>query len=424
VNNRQQRAASTTLVAIILLASRPALSDPPPGSMKTLVDACGVTDADLTKVIDNEVALVDVGAVSRNADGTYRLTTQAYTVGAGSVTLCPDSRFYGQTMVNGLPFRSAVQVGPDLVLTAWHNPTFATPALYAIFGLRYRLAGDRCIPPDFERIPAADVYSVTEVAADGLSSPTGPPRDFLLLRLDRQVSATYPRVRRSGRGRADAAHHDRMTMISHPDRLAAKMDLAGQLVGHSDPDYTGPEVENLHPMQWSSGGMVYNRDQRVVETVARSVVAAHYVRDASGCWRVVDYGGHKATNDSVADFAQNIPAFELVVTPVDAVVHEVEAGGQLSNPTTTRTIEAPITAPGDISYRIVPPPTSSGGPELLVWFGGPLEGTLAPGTGFDVEETINANGVACGEYEVAYSVVDATNGFTDVLRHIFRIKCP
>jgi hypothetical protein len=424
MKNRQEWVVGTALAAALLLVSPPA-SRAAVGSMKTLVEACGVTDGDLAKAIGSDVALVDVGAVSRNADGTYRLTTREYTAGAGSLTLCSDSRFYGQTMVSGLPFRSAVQVGPDLVLTAWHNPTFGTtPALYAIFGLRYRLAGGRCIPPDFERIPAADVYSVTEVAADGLSSPAAPPRDFLLLRLDRQVSAVYPRVRRSGRGRGDAGHHDRVTMISHPDRLAAKMDLAGRLVGHSDPDYTGPEVENLHPLQWSSGGMVYNRDQRFVETVVRSVVSARYSVTSQSCWRVIHVEGHKATNDSVADFAQNIPAFELLVTPLDAVVHEVDAGGQLSNPTTTRTIEAPVTAPGDIGYRIVPPPITAGGPELLVTFSGPLEGTLAPGTGLDVEEMINASGVACGEYEVAYSVTDATNGFTDVIRHLFRIKCP
>src|ERR1700694_751274 len=208
-------------------------------------------DADLSRLLENEVALVDVGTVSRNADGTYRLATQVYTVGAGTYALCSDSRFYGQTMVDGLPFRSGVQVGPDLVLTAWHNRTDGTtPELYAIFGLRYRLADGRCIPPDFERIPAADVFSVTEVAADGLSATAGPPRDFLLLRLGRTVGAAAPRVRRSGRGRADAAHHDRLTMISHPDRLTTKIDLAGTLFGYSEQDYTGPQAENLHPLQW------------------------------------------------------------------------------------------------------------------------------------------------------------------------------
>ena len=423
MKNGQQRVVGAALGAALLLVGLPARLAAL-GSVKTLVEACGVMDDDLSKVIENEVALVDAGVVSRNADGTYRLTTETYRVGSGSLALCSDSQFYGQPRVSGLPFRSAVQVGPDLVLTAWHNPIAFTPAFYAIFGLRHRLAGGRCVPPDFERIPAADVYSVTEVAADGLAPAAGPPRDFLLLRLDRPATATFPRVRRSGRGRADAAHQDRVTMISHPERMAAKMDLAGRIVGHSDVGYTGPEVENLHPVSWSSGGMVYNRDQRVLETVVRSLVSARYSRDATGCWRMIHVEGHRAANDSVADFAQNIPAFELVVTPLDAVVHEADAGGQLSKPTTTRTIEAPLTAPGEIAYRIVPPPTSAGGPELLVTVGGPLEGTLAPGTGHDVEETVNASGVACGEYEVAYSVVDATNGFTDVIRHLFRIKCP
>ena len=192
---------TTTLAGLLLLPVLPAWGQPT-GSIKNMVEACGELDSDLAQLLESEVALVDAGAVSRNGDNTYRLTTETYTVAAGSLPLCPDSRFYGEKMVFGLPFRSAVQVGPDLVLTAWHGSTNgATPSLYAIFGLRYRFTRDRCIPPDLERVPAADVFSVTDVVADGLSSTTAPLRDFLLLRLDRDASAAFPRVRRSGRGR-------------------------------------------------------------------------------------------------------------------------------------------------------------------------------------------------------------------------------
>jgi hypothetical protein len=133
--------------------------------------------------------------------------------------------------------------------------------------------------------------------------------------------------------------------------------------------------------------------------------------------------GARATNNSVAGFSRNIPAFELLVTPLDTVVHEGPAGGPFTNPTTTRTIVAPITAPGSISYRIEPPATSAGQPELLVSFGAALQGSLPPGTGFDVEETIDADGLPCGEYEQTYSVTDATHAYPDVIRHVFRIAC-
>ena len=423
MTNRRLRIRCTALVAVLLSPGLPAWSNPLE-SVKNLVEACGDLDPDLAALIESEVALIDAGAVSRNGDDTYRLTTQVYTVGAGAYPLCTDSRFYGQRMVFGLPFRSAVQVGPDLVLTAWHVSTNGTtPPLYAVFGLRYRLANGRCLPPNLERVPAADVYSVIEVVADGYGPTVSPRRDFLLLRLDRDAGARFPRVRRTGQGRGDAGHHDRVTMISHPDRLAAKVDLAGRLAGNSDPDYTGPEVENIHPLQWSSGGMLYNRDAEVVETVARTVVSARYSQGPEGCWRVIQVDAAKATNDSVADFAQNIPAFELLVTPLDTVVHEGLAGGPLSSPTTTRTVEAPVTAPDSIAYRIRGPETSANGPELLVTSGGPSQGSLAPGAGFDVEETINADGVPCGEYERTYSITDATHGFTDVVRHVFHIQC-
>jgi hypothetical protein len=421
MTNDRRRAGPWILAAALLL---PALRAE--ASVKNLVEACGELDGDLARLLDNEVALVDAGAVSRNADGTYRLTTQAYTMGAGSLTLCSDSRFYGQRMIFGLPFRSAVQVGSDLVLTAWHGATNGNiPPLYAIFGLRYRLAGGRCVPPDLARVPPGDVFFVTEVVADGLDPATGPPRDFLLLRLERDAGPAYPRVRRTGRGRADATHHDRMTMISHPDRLAAKIDLAGRLAGYSDADYDGPQVENIHPLQWSSGAMLYNRDAAFVETVARTTVSARYGHEGgnTSCYKIIEVNGSRATNHSVAGFAQNIPPFELLVTPLDTVIHEGPVGGPFTNTTTTRTIEAPVTSPGSIAYRIQPPTTSPGQPELLVSFGATLQGSLPPGAGFDVEETIDASGLPCGEYQQSYSVTDDTHGFTDVIRHVIRIQC-
>jgi hypothetical protein len=212
-------------------------------------------------------------------------------------------------------------------------------------------------------------------------------------------------------------------MISHPDRLAAKMDLAGRVVGYSG-GYTGPDVESLHPLQWSSGGMIYNRDARLVETVVRGALSGWYERAPQGCYRMAHTGGHAATNDSLADFAQHIPAFELLVTPVDTMVHDGGAGGPLSNAVTTRTIEAPVGAKAPIGYRITLPATSAGAPELLVTVRGSLEGSLAPGTGLDVEEIVNVAGVPCGEYQLAYGVTDVTNGFTDTLRHVVRIRCP
>jgi hypothetical protein len=412
-------------MAAIVLLSVPVRAADAPGSVKMLVDACGEMDDDLARVVENDVALVDAGAVARNADGSYRVTTEEYRVGAGTYTLCTDSRFYGQTMVFGLPFRSAVQVGPDLVLTAWHGTTSGvTPALYALFNLRYRLVNGRCVPPDLQRFPAADVFSVTEVVADGLRPDVTPRRDFLLLRLDREARPAYPRIRRSGRGRADADHQDRVTVVSHPDRLAAKMDLSGRITGYSGQSYTGPLVENVHPLQWSSGGMLYNRDARVLETVVRTAVNGWYSQvPGQACFRVAHNDGQGGTNDSVADFAGHIPAFELLVTPLDAVVHDARPGGPLSNERVVRTIEAPVTARGPITYRITLPSPSAPGPELLVTPFAPLQGTLAPGSGFDVEEVVDAAGVPCGQYEQTYSITDMTHGFTDVVRHVFRIAC-
>src|SRR5687768_4309861 len=100
-----RRRALGMLITALALPVLPAWSQPS-GSVKNLVDACGELDADLAQLLHSEVVLIDAGAVSRNGDGTYRLTTQIYTSGAGSLPLCNDSRFYGQRQIIGLPFRS------------------------------------------------------------------------------------------------------------------------------------------------------------------------------------------------------------------------------------------------------------------------------------------------------------------------------
>jgi len=450
------------LGAVFLLTSIPACgrgqtdglgSQAETDSLANWVDACRVTDTDLLRLLKSEALLVDYDSVTQNVDGTYNLASQRYTMGwkpastfgapPERVPLCDDSRFYEQPQVSGpsdgLPFRSAVQVGTDLVLTAWHGPAQGIPELYAIFGLQYSaVGGGACRAPDFAHIPAGRVFRVTGVVADSFAS--GIEGDFLLLRLDRKVSDTYPRVRRSGQGHGDdspppagrggpgqgrAQTGDRLTLISHPEKLATKVDLRGRLYGYSITYPTYPLVTDLHPLLFSSGGMVYNRDQRFVETGLQNGGGASY-EPFGRCWKVTHEGWIGALNDSLKVFAQFIPAFELLVTPLDAVVHECSpSSGSCTNDLYSRTIAAPDTAPRRIAYEIHPPQDGTGPPYLLVTSLGPREGTLAPGSSFVVTETINVAGAPCGTHVREYSVEDLTNGFEDVVRHVFDMgPCP
>jgi subtilisin-like proprotein convertase family protein len=404
--------------AILWLASPPAWSLPP-GSLDTWVDTCELENRDLLQLLGNEALIVDQNVISPNADGSYTLAQQSYThsgIQPPLYPLCNDSRFYGQPQVNGTSFRSAVQVGPDLVLTAWHAAAPAVPPVVVVFGLQYRMLGDSCVPPDFTHIPAENVYWPKEVVADGWTLIN---KDFLLLRLDREASPTFPRVRRSGQGRPG----DAMTMIAHPDRLATKVDLAGSLVGYSGSDpFVSPGVVNLHTLVGSSGSMVYNRAERFVETVTRFGVGTYLELDqAAACYRVRHTDATGYPNYSVKYFAPYIPPFELLVTPLDTVVHVGPVGGPFTNPTTSRTISVHTKSPASVEYHINTLSITGGQPHLLLSFGGPLRGTLTPGESFASQETFNADQAPCGVHERTYKASDTTHGFTDVVRHVFEI---
>jgi hypothetical protein len=267
------------------------------------------------------------------------------------------------------------------------------------------------VPPDFTHVPAHDVYFVTHVAADGW------PNDFALFRLDRPRGGSFPRVRRSGWGRAG----DRMTFISHPDRLATKVDLVGTLNGYSS---GWPSVQGLHAIIGSSGGMFYNRDQQFVETVARFGVGAFFVPDVGTdppCYRVTHTDSAGTSNVTVKSFAPQIPPFELLVSPLDTVVHVGPVGGPFTNPVTSRTIRVDATSPSPVGYHVDPAVVGDPEPNLLVSFDVPQDGTLTPGESFIATETIQASQAPCGIYERTYKVIDTTHGFTDVVRHRFEI---
>ena len=199
-----------TAVYLAVVSSASAQTEPPPDPLDDWVDACYATKPDIQALLEHNALIISEDALTENPSGTWSLNVQPFTQYVRPaepspyvLDLCPQVRFDGQPQVikidahaSDVTRRSAVQVGPDLVLTTWHN-LFAPsqPGWYkVVFGLHARNVGGECIPPDFENIPASQVYDVEAVVADGW------PLDMLLLRLDRVVSDHYPRVRRSGRG--------------------------------------------------------------------------------------------------------------------------------------------------------------------------------------------------------------------------------
>jgi hypothetical protein len=389
--------------------------------------ASRATDPDLQALLASEALIVEAPFLEDNGDGTFDLEHEPFDMGTNTgglptFPMCAESRFYGEPRVK-VPgtFRSAFQVGPDLVLTAWHSPiTGGVANLRVVFGVHGRMVGGSCVPPDFSRIPAADIYSVTLVA-DGLSLPENV--DSLLLRLDRERGGGYPRLRRSGRGYPG----DAVTIISHPERLAAKVDTAGIAgdVGFSAAGRENLQIANVHTLVGSSGSMLYNRTQRILEAV---VVAGPLGADIvptgdpdPDCHVIVHEDGWASANISMRYFAHLIPAFGLQLNSLDWVVLKAALGQPIAHPSTRR-MSAP-SGGGPIAYQIVPPgPSPAGEPTLTISPGGPLQGTLAPGQILAIQQTAIASAnVPCDIYERTYLVRDLTHGFEDVARHVFEI---
>lgn len=408
-------AAIGLISSLVLLSAAPSHAG---SGLETWVDACEAGDADLQALLEAEAAIVPPDRLEVNFDGSYRLLSESYEYIPWAPELrelCADSRFFGQRRPKGFPTgRSALLVAPDMILTARHfYPPTGIPDAYVVFSLSYRLnpAGE-CVPPPFDRIPASDVYRAVEFVRFG-------DGDFVLIRLDRAVEGRrLVRVRRSGQGRAG----DRLTVIGHPESLAAKVDLAPVLVG-VEPELEGPIVYGAHTLPGSSGSMIYNREAQLLESVVTWGSCATYQQDGD-CWRLasVCYEPGIRLGDAVSLFAEHVPAFELVVTSLAEVVHDVPEGAPIPEPVTDYELAAPLTASGPLSYEVVPPADGPPGePSLTVKVEGPWIGILAPGQGLKVLAAAAADGAPCGRYERSFAVRDLTHGYTDVLRHRFEI---
>jgi hypothetical protein len=393
------------------------------------VDGCEATAPDLQALLADDAVLVEPDLLVSNFDGTYMLLNEPFTeVHAGiPLPLCPGARFHGQprviypSPVQSATFRSAVQVGRDLVLTAWHGavaPPGSLTGLRVVFGIRSAQVASVCQAPDFAHIPASQVYEVVEVVADGMTSPGD--LDFLLLRVDRVIDDEYPRVRRSGWGQEG----DSATVIGHYERTAAKVDLAGTLGSVVEFNgYPSQGLWGIHTGDGNSGSMVYNRTERFLETlVSKGPRGIDYDLTGGGCYEIVEEEDGRPTNASLRFFAQHIPAFELLVLQLDTVVHQAALGGILSNAVSTRRVAAPSTAAGPIDYQVVPPAAPvPGEPTLTITSAAPFEGTLAPSDVMAIQQTASAHSVPCGTYHKTYAIRDVTHGLEDVARHRFEI---
>ncbi len=212
-------------------------------------------------------AAIFVDAAVRSAgDGAYTLATRPF----GAVKrLCPGVRFYNQPIGAAA---TGVLVGPDLLLTAAHVIR-RVPAdrVRAVFGFH--------MDAPFvarERIPAADVYRVTEIVARGEGQP--PRADWILLRLDRRAD---------DRPFADL-NPDRPLLpgqpiytVGHPMGLPVKLAGNARVLAQGDDDIF---TANLDVFPACSGSPVFNADTHALEGIVLADPKLDHFIPVDGCY--------------------------------------------------------------------------------------------------------------------------------------------
>jgi N-acetylneuraminic acid mutarotase len=404
------------LAAIAMLVSGPAFAY----DGTVWQDGCEVTDPKIASIMPAEVFLVQTGNLhGPNADGSYMIDHRPYRTWTASgfgtpqtYDLDPSSKFYGgppgPINEQALSAHSAVLIGPNLVLTAPHGASFDPTLFRVIFGLRSKMVGGVCTPPDFDHIPAGNVF--TPSSATPLNF-YGSGADYAAFYLTQNASPAFPfvRVRRSG----GSYNGDLATMIGHPERLSAKIDAAAQMFG-------GVLVDGTHELDGSSGSMLYNLSHDYVEAVVSSGVgcAKYQLMPGSTLYHIVlQCSGPHTVNTPVANVAASIPAYSLITAPEGDIAHVAAVGGAPSNAATNYTLTAPPNV-GSIQWSITLPSIGTG--QAGMGISGPLSGTLSPGATYSFTATSFA-GSQCGKYDESLLVKDLTNGFTDTLTHHFEV---
>lgn len=356
-------------------------------------DIYNVVDAQMLEVSQATCLVVDESELTNNGNGTYTLSTSAWTTQSG-LPVCADERFRGQLRAG---FCTGFLIGSDLLATAGHcvNATDCGSTAF-VFGF---LQIDGTTPP-VTVISAENIYFcsgiVNQIQAGNL--------DHCVLQLDRDVVNRDPLpIRRTG----VVSNTDPIFVVGHG--IVIPMKAAG-----------GAEVKNANgAIEWfqanldtyggNSGSPVYGINSGVVEGILVRG-APDFVNDG-GCARsnVVPNTGNPGSGlqfeevSKTITFASYVP--ELISSKgaikltrnayncADGINVELSDLDLLGDGTASVTIAS---SAGDTETLVlVENPASSGFFEGAI---STLGGTASPGNGF--AEVVHG-GIVFGTYQDA-----------------------
>ena len=203
-----------------------------------------------------------------------------------------------------------------------------------------------------------------------------------------------------------------MTIISHPDRLAAKLDLAGRLAGYGAPNSTGPQVENVHPLQWSR---VHALQPRRRPRRDRGPQRCRFLCNIclEGCHRIIDVNGAQPTGHDLSPISRSTSrSSSWLVNPVGRPW--CTKAPWLSAPPRTPSRRGRSRFPRSSLRAVIEYRTlacwrpAQRGPSGWSCSEGPDQVGFAPcrAAVSTSKRAINTPGVPCGEYEQTYTVTD------------------
>lgn len=389
-----------------------------------LAPAPGVCDAPLTtaqsRVVDATAFMLPNNWVHSNPDGTYYIDHSPWTVSVAensTLPVCTNSLFYGVESAgigSTHAGRTAVWIGGNSFVTAAHSNGFDPSAYTIVFGPLY--SNQNCQEFSWNSIPYKNVYSATSTGATNFRI-TNSGYDYITFNVSRYVSGRKPvKIRRSG----TPTPGDPLVMVGHPQWGKTSVEVDGKMTGFNVPPLGSYMYGNLFPLIGSSGGAIYNLRDEVVDTSVSALLSAKY-DVVNGC---ADIFGHPSnysasTNSPIVDLQADIPRFEVLVSPIDEVVHIGDIGGSLTNPTTNYELRA---GRASTIYTVSPASnTSPSGPSLST---NPAPGTYSLNATQPSSLTLSVsspNVTTCGIWDYSVNVQDVGNEQNNYLRHRFEI---
>lgn len=384
----------------------------------SVYDVCDYpTTAVEARVIDATAMMVPLSLINSDNSGlTYNIIYYPlYSLWGNPV--CSDDPHYGlETAGAG---RTAVLIARNRMMTAPHSKSF-DPSNYAVVFREKHGSNLPCTSWDWVNIPSDRVYFPKSTG--GTNHYSFPRYDFATFELDRYVAGRKPiKIRRSGAPRLD----DPLFVVGHPLWRATSVEGEGFLNGFTaapHPEEGSGEYLEFHPLPGSSGSVIYNLKDEVIDTVIARIIDAgsqfngvctSFYHDTNP-----DRPG-KRTNGPIMELESAIPRAEVKVAPIDDVLHIADIGAQLPQPVTEYVLTASL---GSSQYEIMPIEGEvNGGPTL--------SGNIPPGYGvinlfdpleYEVTASID-NVTSCGIWNMQINVKDAFHDQNNYLRHRFEI---